>query len=266
MFLLGARKAGIVVLTVISPLAVLAYMLPNTKKFYDRWWNLFLGFLIVYPVASLMMGAGDFVSRILLSSSSGFVTWVTAILVGITPIFFIPKIIKSSFNGMGKLGAKVAGFGKTLGGATSTFVRNRDVTKNVMAAADERSNMFKAGIGRNGQAKDLSRIGMLMRGGRRSVVASRKKYDANEANKIRSNLWMNPQYLENRSEYRKVAEANEREKIYIDTFSRNDRSGSPAGGAGVGLGAVRTSNQVIFREALKGKDAAKATAALSVLI
>ena len=39
--LLGVRQAGIIILIVISPLAIICYALPNTKKLFTRWWQLF---------------------------------------------------------------------------------------------------------------------------------------------------------------------------------------------------------------------------------
>lgn len=65
--LLAGREAAIIVLTVISPLAFVCYILPNTKKFFDKWLKFWEGLLLVYPICGLLVGGGDFVSRLLLS-------------------------------------------------------------------------------------------------------------------------------------------------------------------------------------------------------
>ena len=48
--LLAAREAAIIVLVVLSPIAVVLYMLPNTKKLFDKWLKFFEGLLLVYPI------------------------------------------------------------------------------------------------------------------------------------------------------------------------------------------------------------------------
>ena len=48
-FLLGMRKALIIVFVVISPVALLLYALPNTKKIFDKWFKVFKAMLLLYP-------------------------------------------------------------------------------------------------------------------------------------------------------------------------------------------------------------------------
>ena len=124
--LLGARKALVVILTVISPLAVVVYMLPNTKKMFERWWKLFEGLLLVYPIAGMLVGAGDYASKLLLQNSDGeFFTWIIAMIVGIVPIFFIPMVLKGSFSAMGKVGGMLTGLGARASNATKHQVKAR---------------------------------------------------------------------------------------------------------------------------------------------
>ena len=115
--LLGARQAGVVLLIVISPLAIVCYMLPNTKKLFDRWLKIFQGLLLLFPLCGLLMGASDLASRILLSTNSdNFWTGLVALLINVVPFFFLPTLLKASFAAMGNLGAKISGFGQGLRG------------------------------------------------------------------------------------------------------------------------------------------------------
>ena len=120
--LLAAREAAIVVLTVLSPLAFACYILPNTQNIFKKWYQLGWRLLMVYPIAGLLIGGGDYVSKLLLSAgvgSEGFFSAFTAMIAGIVPIFFIPTVLKQSFALMGGLGAKIAGFGKSMGSRVS---------------------------------------------------------------------------------------------------------------------------------------------------
>ena len=56
--LLIARKALIVILIVISPLAFVAFLLPNTEKFFSKWRSTFVGLLMVFPIVGLLFGGG----------------------------------------------------------------------------------------------------------------------------------------------------------------------------------------------------------------
>lgn len=120
--LLAAREAAIVVLTVLSPLAFACYILPNTQNTFKKWYQLGWRLLMVYPIAGLLIGGGDFVSKLLLSAGvggQGFFSAFAAIIAGIIPIFFIPTVLKQAFALMGGLGAKISGLGKSVGGRIS---------------------------------------------------------------------------------------------------------------------------------------------------
>ncbi|MDO4612014.1 MAG: hypothetical protein Q4B29_00930 [Candidatus Saccharibacteria bacterium] len=150
--LLAGREAAIVVLTVISPLAFACYMLPNTKKLFDKWLKMGQGLLMVYPIAGLLVGGGDYVSRLMLSTGvagAGLWSAIVAMLVGIIPIFFIPTVLKGSFAALGNLGATISGFGNRMRGATTSGIRNSEGFKDM-------SNRTRAGVDRNG---NLTRLG-----------------------------------------------------------------------------------------------------------
>ena len=113
--LLSARQAGVVILTVISPLAFACYILPNTQKLFDRWLKMFIGLLMFFPICGLLVGAGGLVSTIILATApEDFFMALTAMIIGIVPLFFLPTLLKSSFAAMGNIGAKISGFGSGL--------------------------------------------------------------------------------------------------------------------------------------------------------
>ncbi|MFZ1360807.1 MAG: hypothetical protein WAS27_02160 [Candidatus Saccharimonadales bacterium] len=60
------RKAFIVLLVVLSPIAFVLYLLPNTEKYFSKWLNMFWQLLMVFPVVALLLGAGQLASTIIL--------------------------------------------------------------------------------------------------------------------------------------------------------------------------------------------------------
>ena len=175
--LLAVRKAAIIVLTVISPLAVVVYMLPNTKRLFDKWWKFFEGLLLVYPIAGLLVGAGDYVSRLLLSTNPGdFSGWLVALVIGVVPIFLIPMVLKGSFAAMGKVGGMLTGLGTAARGRATGAMRNSSMYKTAEQAGKMRQARIRAGVDANGNAIKMGRFGRMIRGGNRNIAANRAQY------------------------------------------------------------------------------------------
>ena len=181
--LLSAREAAIIVLTVLSPLAVVCYMLPNTKSMFDKWVKLFEAMLLVYPICGLLVGGGNYISRLLLSSGfggDGFFRAFTAMIVGIVPIFFIPSVLKGSFSAMGSLGAKISGIGQKVSGTATGAARGSQAYKNMQERGAMRRTRIAAGLNRKGEETGLSRgVGRVMnfgRGGKRAMAGNRAQY------------------------------------------------------------------------------------------
>jgi len=109
---LAIRQALVIMLVVISPLAFVCYMLPNTKKIFDRWFKLFQGALLAYPIASAMVFGGQAAGKIILSANTTGTSGSFApallfcsALMSIVPVFMIPSMITKSMGAIGALAA-----------------------------------------------------------------------------------------------------------------------------------------------------------------
>lgn len=136
--LLGARQAGVMIAVVVSPIAIVCYALPNTKKLFDRWYKIFSSLLLVYPIAGLLMGGGKFASTLLVninseaanpSDDTGFVFNLVAMLISLIPFFFIPKMVQSSMNAIGNIGTGIQRMGARLRGSAHGAIRSSDTFK-----------------------------------------------------------------------------------------------------------------------------------------
>ena len=151
--ILGVYQAGVIIAVVVSPVAFVLYMLPNTKPIFDRWRKLFQALLLLYPLCGLMMGGAAFAGKVIQSVADGFWFTLLGALLSVIPFFFIPKILQSSMSAMGNIGAKISGIGKGLSGKTTGAIQNSEAYKDMMARR-------AAGVNRNG---DLTARGKLMR-------------------------------------------------------------------------------------------------------
>lgn len=64
------RKVAVVALMMIAPLAFVAYLLPNTSEYFSRWLKMFVYTLLLFPVISLLIGAGQIVSASIIATGA----------------------------------------------------------------------------------------------------------------------------------------------------------------------------------------------------
>ena len=177
--LLAARKAGVIVLAVASPIALVCYMLPNTQNIFKKYLKIAEGLLLVYPICGALVGGGDYVAKLLLSSglgAQGFVAAFTAMTVGVVPIFFIPSVLKGSFAAMGNLGAKISGVGQGLRTRATKGIQGTERYRTLQERGQQRSTRIRAGLDIHGNEKEVGKVGRFLRGGTRGMARSRAQY------------------------------------------------------------------------------------------
>lgn len=104
------RQAVIIVLIAVSPIAMALYVLPNTKKWLDRWFDIFSKFLLIYPAVALVFGASYFASRVILDQATeNGQTFLAMFALGIQviPLFITPIIMKFGAGVLDRFGGIV---------------------------------------------------------------------------------------------------------------------------------------------------------------
>lgn len=94
-FILLVRQAAVIVLVVISPVAFVAGILPNTEGFFRKWAKFLKNMLMIYPICSLIVGGAIFVSNLLYSNETSPLLKAAYGLLPILSLFTIVAIIKS---------------------------------------------------------------------------------------------------------------------------------------------------------------------------
>lgn len=110
---LTLRQALIIILVVISPLAFVAYLLPNTADWFKRWRETFQTMLLMYPIIAVVFGGSAFASKVIMSSAANadgdgklFVQLMGA-LVAILPLAITPIIMKFAGGILNRFGGIV---------------------------------------------------------------------------------------------------------------------------------------------------------------
>ena len=128
--ILAIRKAGVYVMIMLAPLAIMCYALPNTKSLFDKWKRIFTSLLLVYPICQILTGGGQMISHIMLANNNeGFTYNIVAVVLAFLPIFLIPSIIRSSMTALGNLGNRMQLFGNRLRNGATGALRRADVTQ-----------------------------------------------------------------------------------------------------------------------------------------
>ncbi len=104
---LAARQALIVILIVISPLAFVAFVLPGTQKYFDKWRDVFQTMLLMYPMFSLLFGGSQLAGYIIAQTADRFEVLLIAMFVSMAPLVITPFLIRFSGSLLGKFAGMI---------------------------------------------------------------------------------------------------------------------------------------------------------------
>jgi len=91
LFTLGFRSAAIPILAILSPLAFVAYLLPNTESWFKKWRDMFIKMLMLYPLAALVFGGAVFASSAIIGKDNlNWWNYLIGLIVMALPLFSLP--------------------------------------------------------------------------------------------------------------------------------------------------------------------------------
>lgn len=128
LLILIGRQAGIILLIVLSPLAFASLMLPNTEKWFKKWVSMFGGLLMVFPIISLLFGAGSFAATVLGQNSDTSMK-IAALVVTALPLIATPMLLKKSMNSLGSIGQVASSMTDKIRGKTRESVKSSGYMK-----------------------------------------------------------------------------------------------------------------------------------------
>lgn len=107
---LTIRQALIILLIVISPLAFVAYLLPNTESLFKKWLGLFKTLLLMYPIIAVIFGASALASEIVMTGADGpykVAIQIMGALISIIPLALTPVVMKTAGGLLNRIGGVV---------------------------------------------------------------------------------------------------------------------------------------------------------------
>lgn len=169
--ILVVRQMLIILLTVIAPLAFIAFLLPNTEQWFKKWRQMFTALLLVFPVIGLLFGAAGLASKILATVYAGtgnIIGQTVAAAILVLPLFLLPSLLKGSLNAIPVIGNKLNGMSTKLSGGAKSRAAGSGIMKNFAANKAQKRASISTGTygGRNPLSKLRSRGNQMLNNSR----------------------------------------------------------------------------------------------------
>lgn len=149
LFVLIVRQALVIILIVLSPLAFVAFLLPNTEKWFTKWRELFMTMLLFFPLFSLLFGGATLAMNILISAAESVgsqagnndpwragILFISGITIQFLVMFSAPFAVKFSGSTVGGIA------GKFQGGLTKMSAPLNKISKDKLELS-QKSNLIK---------------------------------------------------------------------------------------------------------------------------
>ncbi|NCU37963.1 hypothetical protein EOL96_02800 [Candidatus Saccharibacteria bacterium] len=107
LLVMAARQALITVLIIVSPLAFVAFLLPNTEKYFNKWKDLFVTMLVMFPIFATIFGGAQLAGLAIIQNANSLNLIILGMAVMVAPVVITPMLIKFSGSLLGKIAGMV---------------------------------------------------------------------------------------------------------------------------------------------------------------
>lgn len=125
LLVMAARQAIITILLIISPLAFVAYLLPNTEKYYEKWQSLGMTMLLLFPIFSVIFGGSQLAGMAIIQNADSINLILLGMGVQVAPVVITPLLVRFSGSILARIGGIINNPGKGLIDRTRKFAEER---------------------------------------------------------------------------------------------------------------------------------------------
>lgn len=154
LIVLAVRQALITIFIILSPLAFVAYVLPNTEKYFDKWRQSFITLMVLFPVFSVIFSGAQLAGMAIVQSAGGnLFTIVLGLAVQVAPIVITPMLVKFSGTVVGRVANMLNNPNKGIVDRSRNWAKGAAAERKNKVVADQtmlarsrlRNNPFTAG-------------------------------------------------------------------------------------------------------------------------
>lgn len=151
---LGVRLIAINMLIMLSPIAILAWILPNTEKYSKLWMNNMLKLIMMYPLIIIIMASANVVVKVGAGNSTSTFASVLTLFAPMIAFFMIPATFKASGTVISGINNAISARGKSLSTAAT-----KSMSLNAMQDIKDRAaRQLYATEGQKGFKRGLARV------------------------------------------------------------------------------------------------------------
>jgi hypothetical protein len=181
LLILAARQAIITIFVIISPLAFVAYLLPNTEKLFDKWRSVFMTMLIMFPAFSLIFGGAQLAGTLIIQNAKDINVVLFGMAVQIAPLAITPLLFKLSGSLLGRIAGIINNPSKGVIDRTKNWSKDR--------LDDHRAGQMKKNreldlAGNLGGKRNFSRRSALRADNRKRMREGLKHINETDANSL----------------------------------------------------------------------------------
>ena len=183
LFILAARQAIITLLVIISPLAFVAYLLPNTEKWFEKWRNLFMTMLILFPAFSLIFGGAQLAGILIIQNADDINVLLLGMAVQIAPLAITPLLFKFSGSLLTRIAGMVNNPNRGMLDRTKNWSKDRLEHRQAHQMKKNRQLSTQGKLGRH----NFARRGALALDNQKRLRDGWKSIDESDANALFTN-------------------------------------------------------------------------------
>lgn len=121
--IMAIRQALIVILVIIAPLAFVAFLLPNTEKYFEKWRGLFTTMLVLFPIFAVIFGGSQVAGTAIIQSADSIIMLILGMATQVAPLFVLPFLVKFSGGLIGQIAGIANNRSKGLVDRTRNFAK-----------------------------------------------------------------------------------------------------------------------------------------------
>lgn len=125
LIMVSLRQALVIILVMISPLAFVAYLLPNTNGLFKKWKDLFETMLVFYPIFSTLFGASYLAGWVIIGSAENFIWVIIGMAVQVIPLILAVPLMKTSGTFLDRAGNILSNYGNKFKSNTDGYFNQR---------------------------------------------------------------------------------------------------------------------------------------------
>lgn len=136
------RQIAIILLMLLSPLALVAYILPNTQRVFRMWWESFSRALLMFPLIAAFIATGRVFSAIAIHNG-GAVNQLIGFAAYFAPYFMIPLTFRMAGSAVGAMGNFVNSRAQ---GGFESLRKARTDSRQARTKAAQKNGLYRSGL------------------------------------------------------------------------------------------------------------------------